>query len=158
MKWLWCDHQKLKYTFKLTKFVAYWKGIEVLCTTEASIIRYSNTKHIVFLLRLSKCNVCDLTEGGNLCQRQYKALANIYDTSCDPLTIFSGRPSLLSCPSQPSFVGMLISPIGPKAAWLLPVDHIQLLAITVCKFPSQIEVAIMPINFRPVIFENIVWF
>ena len=99
-----------------------------------------------------------LTEGGNLCQRQYKALANIYNTSCDPLTIFSGRPSLLSCPSQPSFVGMLISPIGPKAAWLLPVDHIQLLAITVCKFPSQIEVAIMPINFRPVIFENIVWF
>ena len=64
-----------------------------------------------------------ITVGGNLCQCQYKAPDNTWKISCDPWTNFYGRSSLLSCPSQPSFVGVLISPTTPKAVWRTCAGH-----------------------------------
>ena len=99
-----------------------------------------------------------LTAGGNLCQRQYKVLANIYKTSRDPWQNFMVDHHFFPVPVSHSFPGVLISPIGPKAMWFIGVDHIQLLAVAERKFPSQTKVEIIPTNIRPVINENIVWF
>ena len=55
-----------------------------------------------------------ITACGKLGQCKYKALGNIQKTSCDPLRNIYGRPSLLSCPNQLLYSGVLISPITPK--------------------------------------------
>ena len=99
-----------------------------------------------------------LTAGGNLCQYQYKAPANIEKTPCNHLTNFYGRPSLLSIPSQSYISGVLISPIISNEVWPICADHIQLWAVTVFKLLSQTKVVMMPTNIRPVIIENIVQF
>ena len=75
-----------------------------------------------------------------ICQYQYKALGIHKRPLVTHLTICYGRPSPLYCPSQPSSSGVLISPIAPNAVWHICVDHIQLWAVTVCKWPSQTKV------------------
>ena len=92
-----------------------------------------------------------LTGVGNLYQCQSKTTGNIQKTfRLHPINSY-GRPSYLSCPSQPSFLGMLISPSITKPVW-----HIQLWTIAVCKLPSEIKVIIMLTNIRPINIENIV--
>ena len=97
-----------------------------------------------------------LTACRNLCQYQYKSPANIFKASREPLTNFHGRPLPLSCPGQPSFSDVLISPIASKSVWRICVDVIQLWAIVVCKVQYQTKVAIMAINIRLVVNEIIV--
>ena len=77
-------------------------------------------------------------------------------TSRDPLTNIYGQSSFLSGPGRSSFSGVLISPVVPKAMWCICVHYIPLWPIAVCEIPSQSKVAIMPINIRSVILENIV--
>ena len=72
--------------------------------------------------------VC-FTAGGNLCQCQYKASNYIWRTSRDPLTNLYGRPSLLSCPNPPSFLGVVIS-------------HLS-------QWQCGTKVAVMPTNIQP---------
>ena len=64
----------------------------------------------------------------------------------------------LSIPGQHSFSWVLISPIAPKTVWHIFANHIQVLAIAICKLSSQTIVAIMLTNIRPVIIENIAQF
>ena len=76
-------------------------------------------------------------------------------TSRDPLANFYGRPSLLCRLGRPSFSGVLVSLIAPKAVWYICVYHIQLWAVAVGKLPSQTKVAIMPTNSWPVIIAKL---
>ena len=86
------------------------------------------------------------------------ATDNIQNISNDPPTNFCGWPSLLSIPGQPSFSWVLISQIAPKGS----VAHLcwprSAVSRHSLKLPSQNKEAIMPINIRPVIIKNIVWF
>ena len=60
----------------------------------------------------------------DLCQCQYKSPENIWKTSHSTLTKSYSQPSLLSSPGHPSFSGVLISPVAPKAIGRICVHHI----------------------------------
>ena len=95
-----------------------------------------------------------LKTSGNLCQSQNKDPDNVKKTSGDFSTKFCGQPSLLSSPGQPSFPGVLISPISPKEVWRICVDHIKLWAVVVCEVLFNNIVLIMLTTVQPEIIEN----
>ena len=47
-----------------------------------------------------------------------------------------------------------VSLLSPKVEWRIYVNHTQLWGVAVCKWPSKIEVAILPISTQPVIIGN----
>ena len=65
---------------------------------------------------------------------------------------------LCCSPDHPLMLGVLISPIAPKAMCCIYFDHIQHWAVTVCKLLFQTKTEITLIYIRPIIIEIIVWF
>ena len=130
-------------------------------------LQQSHDKQLIYIYIYTARELCAITlvvppfclkASWNLCQSQYKAPGNVKDTSDVLLTKFYGWLSFLSIPGQPSFSGVLISPIVVKAVRRIYVDHIRLWAVVVCKLHSENIVLIMPTAIQPVFIENDVKF
>ena len=99
------------------KYKAMVQNHWIQCRTKMTM------KWLVHIVAYTTGHSCNNPPGGHRTRRgrpcskcQYKAPGNISKISRDYLTNVCGRPSLLSCPGQPSFSGVLISPIALKGS------------------------------------------